>query len=534
MANPGRRLVVCFTGVLALAARASAVPLPPPVEYAAPAGSIPVGITRGADGALWFAERGRDRVGRITTAGAVSEIPAPPGFFASQIAVGSDGALWLTNGSERVGRIDPDLVGAESILIAPGAAVIDIALGADGAMWASDIGRSAIVRLATEPDGFGGVIPTVVNTFSLGFSSAPLHVAQGADGALWWTDVGRNRIGRIGYGPFTIDEVGLPTITTFAAALFPFDITAGPDGANWFTNPFDRTLRPTTAAGLGAAVPLGASAFELATGSDGALWAGGVNRILRATPGGDVSTLLASIGIPGGVTAGPDGGVWFTEPSRDRIARLATLATFLVERDPIDPKARAPFSGHIAHIVDGTNPNAPPSAYSALIDWGDGQQPSSGQVTSTNVPGVFDVSGNHTYAARGDYPLAVLVVGPQGDSAFARDVALVQPSEVLASGRTLDAVRQQPFVGTVATFVDVSQQPRPPSAYTATIDWGDGSQAMAAQIAQQADGSYAVVGAKTYSRRGAFNIAVDVVGPGGGCDVALSAARVRNRSGPEG
>jgi hypothetical protein len=37
-----------------------------------------------------------------------------------------------------------------------------------------------------------------------------------------------------------------------------------------------------------------------------------------------------------------------------------------------------------------------------------------------------------------------------------------------------------------------------------------------------------VVGARTYNRRGTFNVAVDIVGPGGGCDVALSAARVRN------
>ena len=511
--------------------RATAVPIAPPVEYAVPAGSLPVGITRGGDGALWFAESGRNRIGRITTAGVVTEIPAPPGFFATQIAVGADSALWLVNGGERVARIDTDFGGFQTVFVAVGAAIVDIALGADGAMWATDIGHASIIRLTTEIDGgdFPFIVANVANTFALGFASAPLHIAQGADGALWWTDVGRSRVGRIGYGPFTADEpIGLPTVTSFAVGFFPFDIAAGPDGANWFTNPFTRTLRPVTAAGLGAAIPLGASAFELASGPDAALWTGGVNRIVRATPSGEVSTLLASVGIPGGVTAGPDGGIWFTEPARDRIGRIAPPATFFVGRVPTFPVQVKPISGAVGHITASANPNAPASAYSALVHWGDGTQPSAGQIAPANAPGEFEISATHTYASHGAFPLALLVVGPQGEKAFASDTVLVAPNAMVARGRTLQMVRLQPFAGAVASFVDVSQQQNPPSSYAATIDWGDGGPPLPAQVAQQPDGSFDVVGAKTYNRRGSFNIAVDIVGPGGGCEVALSAARVRN------
>jgi streptogramin lyase len=36
-------------------------------------GSLPVGITTGPDGALWFTEGATDKIGRITTAGVFTE-----------------------------------------------------------------------------------------------------------------------------------------------------------------------------------------------------------------------------------------------------------------------------------------------------------------------------------------------------------------------------------------------------------------------------------------------------------------------------
>ena len=61
-------------------------PLPQPQSFPGP-------ITAGPDGALWFPEGGANpRIGRITTAGAVTEFPitnSPGG-----ITAGPDGALW--------------------------------------------------------------------------------------------------------------------------------------------------------------------------------------------------------------------------------------------------------------------------------------------------------------------------------------------------------------------------------------------------------------------------------------------------------
>jgi len=69
----------------------------------------PATSPRGPDGALWFTELNGGSIGRITTAGKVTEwriharaIDARPG----SIALGKDGALWFTiNNFHEIGRI---------------------------------------------------------------------------------------------------------------------------------------------------------------------------------------------------------------------------------------------------------------------------------------------------------------------------------------------------------------------------------------------------------------------------------------------
>jgi hypothetical protein len=59
-----------------------------------PINSDPGAIAAGPDGALWFTELVANKIGRITTAGAMTEfnVPTPPGL----ITAGPDGALWFT------------------------------------------------------------------------------------------------------------------------------------------------------------------------------------------------------------------------------------------------------------------------------------------------------------------------------------------------------------------------------------------------------------------------------------------------------
>src|SRR4051794_25826071 len=75
-----------------------------PVNYP----SSPTGIASGPDGALWFTEAA-DKIGRITTAGVVTEYALPASaspLYPYRITAGPDGAMWFTERyGNRIGRI---------------------------------------------------------------------------------------------------------------------------------------------------------------------------------------------------------------------------------------------------------------------------------------------------------------------------------------------------------------------------------------------------------------------------------------------
>src|SRR5438552_3803240 len=78
-------------------------------EYSIPtAGSGPYGIVAGPDGALWFTELFANKIGRITTSGAITEYAIPPlnfgGGTPNDITAGPDGALWFGE-TTNIGRI---------------------------------------------------------------------------------------------------------------------------------------------------------------------------------------------------------------------------------------------------------------------------------------------------------------------------------------------------------------------------------------------------------------------------------------------
>jgi streptogramin lyase len=59
--------------------------------------SGPEGITSGPDGALWFTEYQANQIGRITTAGAFTEYPTPTASSQpAEITRGPNGGLWFT------------------------------------------------------------------------------------------------------------------------------------------------------------------------------------------------------------------------------------------------------------------------------------------------------------------------------------------------------------------------------------------------------------------------------------------------------
>jgi len=111
--------------------------------------AAPFDITTGPDGALWFTNGDNDSIGRITTAGMITNFTDPSVARPDGIAAGPDGALWFTNaGNNSIGRITTAGVithFADPTIKAP----FDIVAGSDGALWFTNYDNNTIGRITT-------------------------------------------------------------------------------------------------------------------------------------------------------------------------------------------------------------------------------------------------------------------------------------------------------------------------------------------------------------------------------------------------
>ena len=113
----------------------------------------------GPDGALWFTNFDNNSIGRITTAGVITNfigtvINRSGGIsFPDGITVGPDGTLWFANtGYGTIGRITT--AGVVTIFIDPSMSTpYRITTGPDGAMWFSNGGNNSIGRITTDRSG---------------------------------------------------------------------------------------------------------------------------------------------------------------------------------------------------------------------------------------------------------------------------------------------------------------------------------------------------------------------------------------------
>jgi RHS repeat-associated protein len=128
------------------------------------------------------------------------------------------------------------------------------------------------------------------------------------------------------------------------------------------------------------------------------------------------------------------------------------------------------FSGTVATFSD-KDPNAAASDYTAVIDWGDGNVTAGGVQADPN--GGFDVVGDYSYATTGNYNVTATVTRTDG-SALVLDTAaaVAQVTPVVYASSDCWATAGVPFTGVLAGF---SAGLHPDSAFTANIDWGDGS-----------------------------------------------------------
>jgi len=210
----------------------SSIRLPPTPEIA----------TLGRDGAIWFLETGPARVGRIDTAGRVSEYPLGLSWdearATTDLAPAADGGVYVPEADGfvhvapggRVTILRPTDRRSAPVLY-PSAPVT----GADGALWFVESGGTV------SPDMPEATIPLYIGRFAHGRAraftrglrpySGPGQLIPGPDRALWLTL--NNGIGRIALDG-KITEFHLSRNPT--RDIHPSTLTTGGDGNVWFTS----------------------------------------------------------------------------------------------------------------------------------------------------------------------------------------------------------------------------------------------------------------------------------------------------------
>lgn len=151
-------------------------------------------------------------------------------------------------------------------------------------------------------------------------SSGPYGMTAGPDGALWFTELAQSRIGRISPDG-SIQEMAIPS-----AGAAPVGITTGPDGALWFAEGGAHQIGRITIAGAISEYPVSGTPNHITVGPDGALWFSELtDGIGRITTAGVFTQYPVPKGVsPEGITAGPDGALWFADIGGDRIGRITT------------------------------------------------------------------------------------------------------------------------------------------------------------------------------------------------------------------
>jgi virginiamycin B lyase len=152
-----------------------------------------------------------------------------------------------------------------------------------------------------------------VTIFKRSGISFPAAITAGSDGALWFTNDGNNSIGRI-------TTKGKVTTFTGHAISKPTGIVDGPDGALWFNNHHTTqtwVVRMTTKGKMTVFAKSRGFFSAIAAGPDKAVWTSEFGQqIFRITTAGKVTSF--HIGdTTQGIAAGPDKAMWFFEYQRN-------------------------------------------------------------------------------------------------------------------------------------------------------------------------------------------------------------------------
>ncbi len=229
--------------------------------------SVPGWVTA-IDGAVWFSERGSQKVGRLDPAGRIREYQLP-GDGIQGIVRAANGDLYIAEQfSGDIARLDPASGHVTTYAVPDGGDPLGMAIGADGAVWFIERAAARVGRMTL--DGH-------FSTWDLTPGAFPNRLVLGADGAIWFTELFGGKIGRITSGGH---------LTEYPIDGGPVGITAGKDGqlytAMFFSAEVARVGLDGSVTGRWA-LPGGGGALQISTGPGLDIWTTD-NVVYRVTP----------------------------------------------------------------------------------------------------------------------------------------------------------------------------------------------------------------------------------------------------------
>ncbi len=275
--------------------------------------SNPYDLESGPDDNIWYLLYNGTKygVGRLTTSGVASEFTPSFSFSPMGFTAGPDGNLWLTSygaSTTEIVRLTTSGVFTQMSFLAS-ATTSMITTGADGNLWLTEYSSNKVAKVTTSGMVTEYSVPTA--------SGGPYFITAGADGNVWFGEYNSNKIGRITPSG-TITEFGIPTANAYPGAL-----TAGSDGNVWFVEYGATKVGRITPGGTIKEFAVSSYASRIAGASDGNVWLMNSTSLTRVTTAGVAKEFAVPSGAYlNGMTAGPDGDLWFSEWSPKKIGRL--------------------------------------------------------------------------------------------------------------------------------------------------------------------------------------------------------------------
>jgi hypothetical protein len=175
-----------------------------------------------------------------------------------------------------------------------------------------------------------------------------------------------------------------------------------------------------------------------------------------------------------------------------------------------------------ATVASGTTTKKVSACLRATIDWGDGVT-TAGTIPASGTG--FTVRGRHTYAMAGHPDLVTTVRDICTPStASAHSPVTINDAPLTATGAPVTAYARYPATVVVATFTDANPLSKA-ADFSATVDWGDGTNGPAT-VSARAGGGYEVTGTTTYKLPDSYPVAVAINDVGGSTASATTTATI--------